>query len=78
MKMYVQKCCRHCAMIKKKYWALRNNGLNFKLQNRNAQDSISSRRFTDSVAVQYLGDPGLRDNLEELLAYCAEATIGKN
>ena len=78
MKMYVQKCCRHCTMIKKKYWALRNNGLNFKLQNRNAQDSISSRRFTDSVAVQYLGDPGLRDNLEELLAYCAEATIGKN
>ena len=48
MKMYVQKCCRHC------------------------------RRFTDSVAVQYLGDPGLHDNLEELLAYCAEATIGKN
>ena len=49
----VQKCCGHCTMIKKKYWTLRNNGLNFKLQNRNAQDSISSRRFTDSVAVQY-------------------------
>ena len=65
----VQKCCGHCTMIKKKYWTLRNNGLNFKLQNRNAQDSISSRRFTDSVAVQYLGDPGLWDNLEELLAY---------
>lgn len=78
----VQKCCGHCIMIKKKYWTLRNNGLNFKLQNRNAQDSISSRRFTDSVAVQYPGDPGLWDNLEELLAYIlcrrTRSNIGQN
>ena len=78
MKIYVQKLMLHwhCRGLKK-YWTPRDIGLNLKLKNSKAQNSISSRRFTDPVAVQYLEDLGHWDNLEESLAYCAEATLVK-